>query len=209
MPKVRLIDHDGQQLGVVPTNEAHVIAHENDMDLVEVAPNSSPPVCKIMDYGKWKYLQSKKEHLAKKKHHVQELKEVRMRPKTDLHDRQIKMTRARKFLQEGNKVQFTMIFRGRERLHRDIAEEIFRSVADQLKDISKIERLGRLQGRRMTMVITPIITRIADKPKPKPTGDTAAKAPDQNHSQDAPAETPVEPQSSADQQQAPAPPESS
>ncbi len=186
-----------------------MIAHENDMDLVEVAPNSSPPVCKIMDYGKWKYLQSKKEHLAKKKHHVQELKEVRMRPKTDLHDRQIKMTRARKFLEEGNKVQFTMIFRGRERMHREIGEEIFRSVADQLKDISKIERLGRLQGRRMTMIITPLINRVTPKAKPADRPDqTPGQTPAQNNGQDGPAAAPVEPQSSAAQQQAPAPPES-
>ncbi len=125
------------------------------LDLVEVAPTENPPVCKIMDYGKWKYQQQKKLHQTKKKQHIHELKELRIRPKTDQHDLQIKINKARAFLEDGHKVQFTMIFRGRERQHPDIAKEIFNGITEQLADISQPEKESRFEGRRMFIVLSP------------------------------------------------------
>jgi translation initiation factor IF-3 len=151
IPQIRLIDENGEQLGVVETLDALRRAREADLDLVEVAPNEPPPVCRIMDYGKFKY------HLKKKvrKHHEQQLKEVRMRPKTDDNDRTIKINRALKFLSKGSKVQFTMQFRGRERAHRDVAIQIFREVVTELGELVKVERPAGMDGRHMIMVLAP------------------------------------------------------
>ena len=140
------------------------------LDLVEVSPNEKPPVCKIMDYGKHKYLLSKKH---KQKHHEQKLKEVRIRPKTDPHDRSIKLNKARDFINEGDKVQFTMMFRGRERMHQDLGNEIFAEIVAQLADIAKVETPGRMFGRRMTMVLCPLKPG-GTKPKPAPAPQKAA-----------------------------------
>jgi translation initiation factor IF-3 len=150
-PQVRLIDENNNQVGIVETFEAMRRAREAGMDLVEVARNERPPVCRIMDYGKFKYQMKKKV----RKHHEQQLKEVRMRPKTDQNDRVIKMNRALKFLSKGNKVQFTMQFRGRERAHRDMAIEIFRGVIEELGDLVKIERPPGMDGRHMIMILAP------------------------------------------------------
>lgn len=149
---VRVIGEAGEQLGVMPVNEAMRMAHEAGMDLVEVAPNVRPPVCRIMDYGKWKYLQKKKT----KKSHEQALKEVRLRPKTDDHDRGIKLRQAEKFLKAGDKVQFTMRFRGRERAHREIAFASLREIADQLGEKVKVERPPSMDGRNMIMILSPV-----------------------------------------------------
>ncbi|NLG43966.1 MAG: translation initiation factor IF-3 [Phycisphaerae bacterium] len=149
---VRVIGEAGEQLGVMPVNEAMRMAHEAGMDLVEVAPNVRPPVCRIMDYGKWKYLQKKKT----KKSHEQALKEVRLRPKTDDHDRGIKLRQAEKFLKAGDKVQFTMRFRGRERAHREIAFSSLREIADQLGEKVKVERPPSMDGRNMIMILSPV-----------------------------------------------------
>ncbi|MCK6484726.1 MAG: translation initiation factor IF-3 [Phycisphaerae bacterium] len=148
---VRLIDENGTMLGEVPTDEALRRARDVGQDLVEVDPNSRPPVCKIMDYGKFKYHESKKRH----KHHEQKLKEVRLRPKTDAHDREIKVNHAREFLEKGNKVQFTLMFRGRERAHPELAMEMFREIIIELDAIAKVERPPKLEGKRMTMVLMP------------------------------------------------------
>jgi len=137
------------------------------LDLVEVAPKENPPVCKIMDYGKWKYQQQKKLHHTKKKQQFNELKELRIRPKTDKHDLQIKLDKARAFLEEGHKVQFTMIFRGRERQHPDIGKEIFGNIAAQLEDISKPEKESRFEGRRMFMVLSPNTKKTSSSAKSK------------------------------------------
>ncbi len=123
------------------------------MDLVEVSPNESPPVCRIIDWGRHKYEQRKR--LKKQQSHETVLKEVRLRPKTDDNDRQIKINRARKFLEQGHKVQFTMLFRGRERAHPDIAMNIFKAIVEGLTELAKVERAARIDGRRMTMVLTP------------------------------------------------------
>ncbi len=120
------------------------------MDLVEVAPNVRPPVCRLIDYGKWKY--SQKKNL--KKHHEQQTKEVRLRPKTDTHDREVKLRQAIKFFQRGDKVQFTMVFRGRERLRREVALEVFKSILDELGTRVKVERPPSMDGRHMVMVMS-------------------------------------------------------
>ncbi len=151
---VRLIDAEGKQCGVVPTSQAMEMARELGLDLVEVSPNDRPPVCRIMDFGKHKYDQKKKQ----KQHHAQEhsLKEIRLRPKTDDHDRMIKMKRAEDFIKAGHKVQFTMLFRGRERAHKDLAFNAFKSIVDSLVEQAKLEREVRMDGKRMTMVLAPL-----------------------------------------------------
>ncbi len=148
-------------LGLVPTDQATKMAREVGMDLVEVSPNERPPVCKIMDYGKHKYLQSKKQ---KQKHHERRTKEVRLRPKTDPHDKQIKMNRAKSFLEHGDPVQFTMMFRGRERFHAEAGYEAFNDILAMLGESAKIEQPPRLQGRRLTMVLAPAKLPRATKP---------------------------------------------
>jgi len=168
-------------VGVVSTDEAMRMARDAGLDLVEVSPNVRPPVCRIMDYGKHKYLQSKKQ---KQKTHEQRLKEVRIRPKTDPHDKQIKVERAKRFLEQGDKVQFTMMFRGRERFHSEIGLEIFNGIVQELGDLVKIDAPPRAMGRRMTMVLAPA----------KGTGSgTGARAPKKGPAQSKPAEQPTQP----------------
>ena len=153
--EVRLIDQENQQLGIVPTTQAMTTAREAGLDLVEVAPTSEPPVCRIMDFGKWKYEQKKRDHKAKQKQHHVVLKEVRLRPKIDEHDRMTKLRKARGFLEKGGKVQFTMLFRGREMAHLDIAINIFKEIEKSLENIGKVEVMPRRLGRRMTMIMAP------------------------------------------------------
>jgi translation initiation factor IF-3 len=149
-----VIDQEQRQIGVIPVEEALGMAREAGLDLVEVSPMERPPVCRIMDYGKFKYERKKRQKTATAAH-VVVLKEIRLRPKTDAHDREIKLKRARDFLEEGNKVQFTMLFRGRERVHRERATQIFRSILDELGETVKVERHPAMEGRRMTMVMSP------------------------------------------------------
>ena len=151
---VRLIDADNEQRGIVSTADAQRLARESGMDLVEVAPLEKPPVCRIMDYGKFKYQQKKK--LKTRPSHEVTLKEIRLRPKTDDNDRQIKLNRAVRFLQEGHKVQFTMLFRGRERAHREVGTEVFKSIVEHLGEDVKVERAPRTEGARMIMVLCPV-----------------------------------------------------
>ena len=159
IPQVRVIDQNNDQVGVVSTVEALTMAREAGLDLVEVAPTSAPPVCRIMDYGKWKYDQKKKEHKAKVKQHNVVLKEVRLRPKIEEHDQMVKLKKARGFLEKGGKVQFTMLFRGREMAHMDLAMAIFDEFVSNLEDLGKVEVPARQQGRRMTMVMAPAVKR--------------------------------------------------
>lgn len=163
-------------VGIVPTAEALRQARDVGLDLVEMSPNERPPVCKIMDYGKHKYDLSKKQ---KQKHHEQKIKEVRVRPKTDEHDLEIKLARARKFLEHGDRVQVTMLFRGRERFRQDLAREQFDDIVKELADVAKVDRHPRSMGRRMTLLLAPLKTapvhkKPAQKPKPKPSPDNAA-----------------------------------
>ncbi|QQE13872.1 translation initiation factor IF-3 [Planctomycetota bacterium] len=152
---IRLISEDNEQLGVVQVDDAKRRARDAGLDLVEVSPNSEPSVCRIMDYGKWKYAQKKKEQKAKSHAKQSELKGVRLRPKIDSHDLDIKLNKARGFLEEGNKVQFMMLFRGREVAHKDIGYGHMNSIVEKLSDIAKIESPPMLQGRRMGMVLAP------------------------------------------------------
>lgn len=149
-----MIDQHQNQLGVIPTYEALTLAREAGLDLVEVSPMERPPVCRIIDYGKHVYEKKKRQKIAGHSHVIM-LKEIRLRPKTDVHDREVKLRRAREFLDLGHKVQFTMLFRGRERFHRDLAQEIFQSIVTELGETVKIERPAMMDGKRMTMVVSP------------------------------------------------------
>ena len=153
--QVRLINEKSEQVGIVGAAEALMMAREADLDLVEVAPTSAPPVCRIMDFGKWMYDQKKREHKSKVKQHHVTLKEVRLRPGIEEHDREFKLKKAREFLTKGNKVQFTMLFRGRQMAHLDMAAELMRAMAGTLEDVGKIETHPSRQGRRMTMIMGP------------------------------------------------------
>lgn len=130
------------------------MASERGLDLVEVSPEASPPVCKIMDYGKFKYKQSKKERTTKKKQHVIQVKEIRLRPKIEEHDFNFKMNHARKFLEKGNKVKASVLFRGREMAHQEFAERLLLRMAEELDDIAKVEREPVMEGRTMIMYLT-------------------------------------------------------
>ncbi len=152
---IRLIDEENGQVGVIELDDAKQRARGAGLDLVEVSPNSEPPVCRVMDYGKWKYAQRKKEQKAKSHSKQSELKGMRLRPKIDDHDLGIKVGKAQSFLEDGDKVQFTMLFRGREMAHRDLGLKRMRGVIDMLADISKVEAIPKMQGRRMTMVLVP------------------------------------------------------
>ena len=152
--EVRLIDHTGKQVGVVPTERAMVMAREAGLDLVEVSAESRPPVAKIMDYGKFKYERKKQQQESRKKSHAVQVKEVRLRPKTDKHDFEVKLGRARQFLEEGDKVQVNMMFRGRELAHIEVGRGVVDRFAKALEDIAKMERPPIFEGKRMTCLIT-------------------------------------------------------
>jgi translation initiation factor IF-3 len=152
---VRLIDADGAQLGIMGVREAIAVAEERGLDLVEVAPNATPPVCRIMDYGKYKYAQKKKTQEARKRQVQVQVKEVKMRPKIEEHDYQFKVRNARRFLEQKNKVKVTLVFRGRELAHTDIGRGIMTRVAQETQDIASIEKSASMEGRAMTMILTP------------------------------------------------------
>lgn len=153
--RVRVIDPEGNQIGILTPEEALEAAQRYNLDLVEVSPNSTPPVCRIMDYGKWKYEQSKREREARKKQKSITVKELRMRPKIDDHDFEVKLNNARRFLAEGDKVKFSILFRGREIVHHELALEKLNSLAEQLSDLGTIERAPALEGRQMVMILAP------------------------------------------------------
>lgn len=155
MPEIRVIDDEGQQLGIMPTREALSLAQEKGLDLVEVAPNASPPVCRILDYGKFKYDEAKKQKDARKNAHTVEVKGIRLRPGIDPHDFEYRTDDARKFLEKKNKVQVTLIFRGREMAHPEIGRAQMEKMAQALADVSVVERPPVIDGRRMTMLLSP------------------------------------------------------
>lgn len=187
-----MIGENNEQLGVMPTSEAQRMAREAGVDLVEVAPTVRPPVCRIMNYGKWKYLQKKNT----KKHHEQQLKEVRMRPKTDTHDREIKVKQAIRFLAEGDKVQFTMQFRGREQAHREIGYATFRSIIEELGARVKVERTPLVEGRNMFMIVAPVKGAF-DGESPKPSTESARPAAESAKAAADAGRSPAEPRSAA------------
>jgi translation initiation factor IF-3 len=156
VPEVRLIGEEGEQVGVVPTDQAREMARVAGLDLVEVASNARPPVCRLMDFGKYKYEQRKKQQRAKEKQHRIKVKGIRLRPKTDQHDFETKLGHARRFLEQGNKVQVTLLFRGREMAHIDLGRDLLRRFAEELSEVSTVERFPKLEGRRMTMLLNRI-----------------------------------------------------
>jgi len=153
--EVRVILPDGTQLGILPTEEALQKAYALNLDLVEVAPEARPPVCRIMDYGKYRYEQSKKAREAKKKQTVIELKEIKLRPKTEEHDFQFKAKHAERFLKEGNKAKITMMFRGREMIRMDRGKALLTRFVEALKDVAVVEQQPKVEGRNMTLILAP------------------------------------------------------
>ncbi len=153
--EVRLIDENGQQIGIVPLREALSVAQDRGLDLVEVAPNADPPVCRIMDYGKYLYERAKKERKAKKTRKAAEVKEIRLRPKTGEHDVAFKIRDARRFLDDGCKVKVRVRFRGREITYPELGLKMLERIAGELEDIASIEQEPRMEGRSMVMLLTP------------------------------------------------------
>lgn len=154
-PQVRVISDSGEQLGIMPTRQALTIAEEAGLDLVEVAPTAAPPVCKIMDYGKFKYREQKKEAQARKHQAEQELKELRLRYITDKGDLEIKLKKARDFLLEGNKVKFTMRFRGREVMYQDLGLAKFATIIEKLSDVADVFERSPIGGRQIHIILDP------------------------------------------------------
>jgi translation initiation factor IF-3 len=152
---VRLVGPDGEMIGIVPIREAMARAEDTGFDLVEISPNAEPPVCKLLDFGKFKYEQQKKKNEARKKQRIIEVKEIKLRPNIDDHDYDVKMRAATNFLDEGDKVKVTMRFRGREMMHQDLGMNVLMRVKDQLETLAKVEQTPQLEGRQMTMVLAP------------------------------------------------------
>jgi translation initiation factor IF-3 len=155
IPEVQLIDAEGVNRGTTPTAEAMELAVAAGLDLVEISPNNNPPICKILDLGKYKYQAQKKASEQRKKQKVQEVKEIKMRPNIDTHDYETKMKAVVKFLGEGDKVKITLRFRGREMAHLELGMELLNRVRDDIEEISKVESAPKLEGRQMMMVVTP------------------------------------------------------
>ncbi len=155
VPEVRLIGPEGEQIGVMATKEALAQAAEVHLDLVEVAPQASPPVCRIMDYGKFKYQQSKKQQEARRRQTIIQVKEIKVRPKIEEHDMGFKLKNTRRFLSEGDKVKISVIFRGREIAHTDRGFRILTQMAEALADVGTVEQSPKLEGRNMSMIVTP------------------------------------------------------
>jgi translation initiation factor IF-3 len=177
VPQIRLIGDDGSQVGVVPVREALAMAQAKGLDLVEVSPTARPPVCRIMDYGKFKYEESRKARKAKKKQHVVQLKEIKMRPKIEEHDYGFKMDHARGFLGERHKVKFTVMFRGREMAHQEIGHRLMGRIITELTEIAAVETPARSEGRTLTMVMMPKPPKNAPTPaKPEPKEGEAGAA---------------------------------
>tara|TARA_B100000700_G_C14778115_1_gene729968 strand:- start:328 stop:783 length:456 start_codon:yes stop_codon:yes gene_type:complete len=150
-----LIGGDGEQLGIFVIEKALLKAEKSGLDLVEIAPNSTPPVCKLIDFGKYRFEQEKKKKLSKKKQHVVQLKEIRLRPQISDHDLLTKLTKAQKFLASGAKLKFTIMFRGREMARMDVGTQLLARVSEILEDVAKIDKVPETEGRRMTQIMSP------------------------------------------------------
>ena len=155
-PEVQVIASDGENLGILNTNEAISKAKNEGLDLIEIAPNANPPVCKIMDMGKYKYDLQKKANLAKKKQKTVSLKEIKLRPGTEAHDYNFKIKNAKKFITKGDKVKFTVKFKGREMQHTDLGKDLMNKIIEETKDIAKVESKPKFEGRQMVMIIQPL-----------------------------------------------------
>jgi len=152
-PQVRVIGIDGNQIGILKIAEANRLATEAGLDLVEIVPTADPPVCKIIDFGKYKYEQSKKEKIQKKKQHVIHIKEIRLSPKIEQHDIDFKIKNARKFLEQGDKVKFNILFKGRQIAHKEFGDQLFEKIISELGDIAKVESEPQFEGRNMVAVL--------------------------------------------------------
>jgi translation initiation factor IF-3 len=180
--EVRVVGDDGEQLGILPTREALMRARELGLDLVEVAPTSRPPVCRIMDFGKYKYEKSKKEKAARKRQHQVVVKEIKMRPKIETHDYEFKKKHIVEFLEHGDKVKVTLQFRGREMAHIELGRELLDQLTADLEGVAKVEAPPRQEGRQMILLLTPAGTRkkpAGDKPEKQAKGDAGAPRPRQ------------------------------
>ncbi len=155
-PQVRLIGPEGQQVGIVPLRQALAVAEEAGLDLVEIAPTANPPVCKVMDYGKYKYQEQKKAQEARAKQKQIQVKEIKIRPGTDENDYQIKLRNLRRFLADGDKAKVTLRFRGREMAHQELGMRQLERIQQDLADIGMVEQMPKLEGRQMVMVIAPL-----------------------------------------------------
>ena len=155
VPEVRLIGPDGEQIGIMPIREALAQAGEAHLDLVEVAPQANPPVCRIMDYGKFKYQQSKKQAEARRRQTTIQVKEIKVRPKIEEHDMGFKLRNSRRFLSDGDKVKISVIFRGREIAHTDRGLKILTQMAEALAEVGTVEQAPKLEGRNMSMIVSP------------------------------------------------------
>ena len=178
VPQVRVIADDGTQLGVLGAREALALAQEKGLDLVEVSPTARPPVCRIMDYGKFKYEQSKRERKARKKQHVMHLKEVKLRPKVAEHDYDFKVEHARQFLEKRDKVKFTVTFRGREMAHQELGHQMLQQVIADLAEIAAPESIPRSEGRTLVMIMLPKAPKVPGQPAtPAASASPAGAAP--------------------------------
>ncbi len=153
--RVRLIDEQGENVGIVATDEAIERAEDAGMDLVEISPGAEPPVCKILDYGRFKYQDQKKKNEARKKQKTIDVKEIKMRPNIDQHDYDVKMRSINRFIADGDKVKVTMRFRGREMVHQELGLKVLDRVRDQLDEVAKVEQFPRMEGRQMIMIVAP------------------------------------------------------
>lgn len=166
VPQVRLIDEKGEQVGIVATSDALKMARDRGLDLMEIAAGAKPPVCKILDYGKYKYEQKKKEHQARKNQIVVKVKEVQLRPNTDTHDLEYKIRNVKNFLEEGDKAKIIVMFRGREIAHTQPGYQMLRDIVEQLKEVAVVESPPKLEGKKLMMILAPNpLAKKASKPK--------------------------------------------
>lgn len=185
-PQIRVIDEEGNMLGVMTVPEGVRMAEERGLDLLEIAPTASPPTCKIMDYGKWKYENKKKQAAARKKQVIVQVKEVQLRPRTDQHDFDTKMKHARRFILEGDKVKVNLRFMGREMAHQELGLELLKKVIEQLKDLAITEAPPKMEGRQMFVLLAPDPVKVKDYMKlhPKPTGPMPESEPSDDEDDD-------------------------
>jgi len=162
-PKVRVIDKNGNQAGIIPISQALQMAEAVNLDLVEIAPNAAPPVCKIIDYGKFRYQQTKKEKESKKSQHQVKIKEIKVKPNTDRHDLEFKLKHAREFIQKGNKVRLTCTFKGREMAHPEVGKKVIDTLLEGLADIATPEAMPKRLGRNLSVTVAPGVKKIKEK----------------------------------------------
>ena len=157
--EIRLIGEDGAQLGIMPSSEAFAIAVEKELDLVKISPGSNPPVCRIMDYGKYRFEQAKRDKEARRNQHIVEIKEIRMSPSIGVNDFNVKLKNGQKFLKDGDRLKVTVRFRGREMAHTNIGEELLKKFADECAEFGTVDKNAKLEGRHMSMFLTPKVTK--------------------------------------------------